>query len=145
MSVTIIVLGAGVVAGSALMLALMFIKSNQVNLTEKTEDKPEWMRSTPPVETIAATKSDNEGVTLYDHDEGEQLASPFAEQIEDVLRAKISDIPELASFEIDFGTGSDGSLEIWVDGEKFSSVDALTNDTLKRVFREAVKDWNSRK
>ena len=64
-----------------------FYKIKAGQLIGKTDDKPEWMRTTPPEETMAASKADDEGVTLYDHDEGEQLAS-FAEQIEDVLQGE---------------------------------------------------------
>ena len=124
---------------------MVFIKSRQVNLLEKTDDKPEWMRTTPPEETMAASKADDEGVTLYDHDEGEQLASPFAEQIEDVLRAKIANDPQLKSVNIDFGTASDGGLDIWVNGTKYSGVANIPDERLKQALLEAVKDWNSRK
>lgn len=145
MSMTIILIGVGVVAVSAVLLAMMFVKSNQVSLTGKTEGKPEWMHDMPPAETVAATLKEGEGVTLYDHDEGEHLAAPFAEQIEDVLRAKLEGDPVLKSFDVDFGTAADGTLEIWVNGAKFESLDKLPDEHLKQVFRQAVKEWNGRK
>ncbi len=142
---SIVVTGALVILAAILLIVPVFLKSNKVNLTGKTEEKPEWMRSTPPSETVNATRSENKGVTLFDHDEGELLAAPFAEQIEDILRAKLNSNPSLKKFEIDFGTSNDGTLEIWVNGEKYGSVDALPDEELKSAFREAVKEWNSRK
>ena len=88
---------------------------------------------------------DGEGVTLYNYDEGEKVATPFAEQIEDVLRAKVESDPYLKSFTIDFGTAADGGLEIWVNGEKHDGVANLPDEQLKQSLLEAVKDWNSRK
>jgi len=107
-------------------------------LTDKTEDKPEWMSSTPPKETVAATRADDEGVTLYNHDAGERIAAPFAEQIEDILRAKLESDP-FNKFEIDFGSAKDGSLEIWVNGTMYASMDEIPDAGLKQAFHEAVK------
>jgi len=140
MTITVLALGAVVILISVGLLALIFMKSNETRLTGRTEDKPEWMKSTPPQETMTATRADDEGVTLYDHDEGERLAAPFAEQIEDILRAKLDSGP-FNQFKIDLGTGKDGSLEIWVNGKMYASVDELPDEGLKKAFREAVEKW----
>lgn len=146
MSTFILVAGALMILISLGLLAMVFMKSNQVNLTGKMEEgKPEWMHEMPPKETVEATMQDGEGVTLYNHDEGEKLAAPFAEQIEDVLRAKAANDPYLKSFDIDFGTAPDGGLEIWVNGEKYDGVANLPDEKLKETLLQAVKEWNSRK
>lgn len=145
MSMVILIAGGVMIVIALVLLAMVFIKSNQVNLTGKTEGKPEWMHAMPPKETVAATMKDGEGVTLYDHDEGEKLAAPFAEQIEDVLRAKAESDPYLKSFDIDFGTATDGGLEIWVNGEKYNGVASLPDEQLKKTLLAVVKEWNSRK
>ncbi len=144
MSMTVIGFGLVVVVVSALLLAFMFMRANRVSLTKKTDEKPEWMRSTPPQETIEATTADQGGVGLYHHEEGERLAAPFAEQLEDILQAKIKADPELTDFELDLGTGDGYDLEIWVNGVKYSSVDELPSEKLKTAFRETVKEWNSK-
>ena len=144
MTITIMVLGVVVILISVGLLALVFMKSNQVNLTGKTDDKPEWMRSTPPTETMEATRADNEGVTIFNYDAGEKIASPFAEQIEDILRAKLDSDP-FNKFKIDFGTAKDGSLEIWVNEKMYTSVDEIPDAGLKQAFHEAVKKWESNK
>ena len=144
MTIMVLILGAIVILISVGLLALMFMKSNEVQLTGKTEDKPEWMSSTPPKETMAATRADDEGVTLFDHDAGERIASPFAEQIEDILRAKLDSDP-FNKFEIDFGSAKDGSLDIWVNGKMYASVDEIPDEGLKKAFREAVEKWEKSK
>ena len=145
MSIVILVAGAVMILIALGMLAMVFMKSNQVNLTEKTDGKHEWMHAMPPKETVEATMQDGEGVTLYNFDEGEKVAAPFAEQIEDVLRAKVDSDPYLKSFNVDFGTAADGGLEIWVNGEKYEGVANLPDEKLKQSLLDAVKDWNSRK
>jgi len=145
MTITLIlVVGGVVVLISVGLAAVMFLKANQVNLNGKTDDKPEWMRSLPPKETVDATRAEGEGVTVFNHDEGEQLAAPFAEQIEDILRAKLDSDP-FNQFDIDLGTAKDGSLDIWVNGEKFASVDEITNEGLKQAFLDAIKKWETGK
>lgn len=145
MSILVLVTGALLILVGLGLLAFVFIKANQVNLTEKTDTKPEWMHAMPPEETVKATLAEGEGVTLYNYDEGEKVASPFAEQIEDILRAKVENDPYLKSFKIDFGTADDGGLEIWVDGTKYDGVASLPDEKLKETLLQAVKDWNSRK
>jgi len=144
MLMTTMILGGIVVLILVGLLALMFMRSNQVNLTGKTDDKPEWMRSTPPQETMDATRAENEGVTIFNYDEGEKIAAPFAEQIEDIIRAKLNSDP-FNKFDIDLGTAADGSLEIWVNGTKYESVKELPDEKLKVAFNEAVKKWNEGK
>jgi len=140
MTITVMVLGAIVILISVGLLAWVFIKSNSVQLTGKTEDKPEWMKSTPPKETMAASRADDEGVTLFDHDAGERIAAPFAEQIEDILRAKLESDP-FNKYEIDLGSSKDGLLEIWVNGSRYDSVNDLPDEELKQAFLGAVKKW----
>jgi hypothetical protein len=135
---------AGIVVVMLIIFVPVVIRSRQVNLTGRTEEIPEWMHSAPPDETIAATTADGEGVMLYDYDDGEKLASPFAEQIEDILRAQLQNDPALQSFTVDFGTAPDGTLEIWVNAEKYTSIDQLPGEPLKKAFREAVQKWNKK-
>ena len=135
------IVGGMAILISMVLLALVFMRSNEVNLTGRTNDKPDWMRSTPPMETVGATRAENEGVTIFDYDAGEKIAAPFAEQIEDILRAKLNSDP-FNKFNIDLGTGADGSLEIWVNGTKYESVNALPDESLKNAFHEAVTKWN---
>jgi len=144
MTITVLVLGAIVILVSVGLLAFVFMKSNEVQLTGKTDSKPEWMHSEPPQETMNATRADGEGITSFDHDAGERLAAPFAEQIEDILRAKLDSDP-FNKFEIDFGSARDGSLEIWVNGKMYASVDEIPDAGLRQAFHEAVKKWEKGK
>lgn len=141
MSLTILViaaLAALVVIGA---VAFVFISANRVNLTESGDQKPEWMRQTPPPETISATQADGQGFQVFNHDPGEKLASPFVEQIEDIVRARLQAHPELSHYEVDLGSAPDSSLEIWVNGQKFDKIEDLPDDGLRQVFHEAIASW----
>jgi len=143
MSITILIAGAIAVLIVIVLLVPLFIKSNKVDLLPVTGEKPEYMRDMPPAETVATTLEDGEGITIYDFDQGEKLAAPFAEQIEDILRARLKADPILKKYEIDFGTSADHSLEIWVNGEKYMSVNELPDEGLKAAFRASVKKWDA--
>lgn len=115
------------------LLAMMFMKSNEVNLTGKTEEKPEWMNSTPPKATMETTRAENEGVTLFNYDEEAKMSSPFAEQIEDILREKLKSDP-FNKFDIDLGTAKDGSLEFWGEWKILWKRGWIADEGLKAVF-----------
>jgi len=143
MNMTVLIIGGIAVLVVIVLLIPLFVKSNNVNLLPHTGKKPEYMRELPPEETIAATLEEGEGITVFDFDKGEKLAAPFAEQIEDILRARLKADPILKKYEIDFGTSADHSLEIWVNGEKYMSVNELPDEGLKAAFRALVKKWDA--
>jgi hypothetical protein len=143
MDTTLLIFGGIAVAVGLVLFLAVLLRSRRVNLTDSGEDQPEWMRETPPPETIAATKRDNkQGVSTFDRDSGEHLAAPFAEQIEDILRANLEKDPHLKQFEFDLGTSPDGGLEIWVNGQVYNEIEALPDKRLKQAFRKAVEKWN---
>lgn len=143
MSLSLLILVLAVLAGMVVVgaLAFVFIRANKINLTQAGEEKPDWMRQTPPAETVAATTADGQGVQVFHRAEGEKLAAPFAEQIEDILRGLLQAHPELSHYDIDLGTSADAGLEIWVDGQKYNQIEDLPDDGLRQVFYEAIQKW----
>ncbi len=141
--ITIFIIGAIAVVVILGIIVALIIQSRRVNLTKPNtpEEKPEWLRSTPPKETMAATLADGEGITLYNHDEGERLASPFAEQIEDILHALLKDDPQLSSLKVDLGTSDSGRLAFWVNGTKYDQIEDIPNELLRDAILQAVKMW----
>lgn len=142
MEISLIVIVGIVVLVAIVLLIPVFLRARNVNLTQSSDERPEWMQSVPPAATLAATKEDGEGYQLYDHDEGEKLAAPFAEQIEDIIHARLKADSYLSQFQVDLGTASDGGLEIWVNGEAYQDVNALPDERLKQAFKEAIKEWD---
>ena len=128
--------------GIILVFFFLFRKTNTVNLTGGMEEKPEWLRETPPAETLGALLREGKKVTVFDYDHGEKVAAPFTEQIEDIFRAKVEANPALKNYQLDLGSAPDGTLEFWVNGEKYASVNELPHEGLKKAFRESVSRWN---
>lgn len=139
-------IGVGLVGVALVVIIIVFVvlfrNSNAVNLTGNTEDKPDWMRDTPPAETLGTLLKEGKKVTVFDYDEGEKIAAPFTEQIEDIFRAKIEADPELNHFQVDLGSAPDGTLEFWINDKKYTNVNDLPDNKLKRAFRESVRQWN---
>ncbi|MEE9514090.1 MAG: hypothetical protein V3V46_08425, partial [Anaerolineales bacterium] len=46
-------------------------------------------------------------------EKGEEQASPISEQVEEMVRKRLAEYPDLTEQVVDFGTAEDGSLEIW--------------------------------
>lgn len=125
-----------------LVFVFLFRKSNTVNLTGNMEEKPAWMRETPPAETLGVLLREGKKVTVFDYDHGEKLAAPFTEQIEDIFRAKIEADPELNHYQVDLGSAPDSTLEFWINDKKYTNVNDLPDERLKKAFRESVAKWN---
>jgi hypothetical protein len=108
-------------------------------------EKPAWMRNMPPKETITALKEDGEKMAVYDYDKGEKLAAPFAEQIEDMVRAKLNADPFLKSTQIDFGTAPDGGIEFHVNGQVFAGLEQMPDGRIKATIKQTIESYNQQK
>ena len=138
-----LILGGIVVIAMVVALGWLFLRSNQVNLTGTPDgQKPEWMRTTPPQETLSATQAEGEGITLFNEDAGEKLAAPFVEQIEDILKNLMASDPQLSGHTVDFGTADDGGLEIWVDGKAYREVKDIPEEAIRAAIQKAIKLYN---
>ncbi|NBD35616.1 MAG: hypothetical protein GVY30_06415 [Chloroflexi bacterium] len=141
----VLLIGGAAVAFAFLAILVLFLSRRRVDLIEDSPTaQPEWMRSTPPPETMAARQRAGSEVGMYGEEKGERLASAFVEQIEDIFRAELERDPSLASYKIDLGTSADGGLEIWVDGECYTEVDHLPDARLRTAFQRAVQAWERR-
>jgi len=75
-------------------------------------------------------------------DKGERRASLVSEQIEELVRSRMAQQPELASRQIDFATGADGGLEIWLDDVCYRSVSEIPDPKIRDLVTEAVASFN---
>ncbi len=78
-------------------------------------------------------------------DEGEEVAAPISEEIEELARRKLASEYSMRDVELDFGTGGDGSLEIWVGGDCYDSVDKISDSRIRDSIKAAVEEYNLRK
>jgi hypothetical protein len=129
-----------------LVVILLFNRMRQADLTSPPApgETPPWIDSPPPLETVEATRADGKEGRQWDHTPGEGVAAPFAEQIEDIVTARIKKDPALSQVRFDVGTTADGMLEFVVDGQAYYDVADLPNERLRQVVQEAVADWNRR-
>jgi hypothetical protein len=127
----------------AVIYVVFVLQRRHVELTHSKSpgQKPEWMKTTPPTETLAATQAGGEGIGLYGHEPGEGLAAAFVEQIEGITRARLSEDPVLVGVKVGFETAPNGELRIWADGESYTDVDDIPNERLREIIRQAVESW----
>ena len=146
MEVIMNMLGVLLVAIALIAILVVFFlllrKTNTVNMTGSMEEKPAWMRETPPAETLGALLREGKKVTVFDYDQGEKVAAPFTEQIEDIFKAKVEADPTLHNYKVDLGSAPDGTLEFWINEKKYTNVDDLPDEGLKRAFRSSITQWN---
>lgn len=112
---TIVVLG--------ILVALMFLARRRMSIDDSTPD---------------AMKAVSEARI----DQGEYQASLVGEQIEEMVRERLARDPATEGVTFDFGTAVDGSLEIWVDGERFEDVADISDERIRMAVEEAVEEFN---
>ena len=78
-----------------------------------------------------------------DSESDELQASPVSEKIEDMVKEKLREHPALREVVIDFGTSLDGSLEIWIDSERYLDVEDIPDKLIREAIAEAVEDFNA--
>ena len=141
MQIPTIVFVLAISAGVIILGLVLFLwwRSRQIDLTgDASGEKPPWMQTTPPPETQAVTSTG-----MYGQDDGEQIAAPFAEQIEDILATLLRQDAALSSLKVDLGSDPDGGLVIWVDGVRYDDVADIPNPQLQQAFAEAVRRWQN--
>ena len=71
-------------------------------------------------------------------DPDEFRASPISEQIEGMVRLRLQSYPDLCQVDLDFGTAMDGSLDIWVDGERYQAVEDIPDARIRKAIADSV-------
>lgn len=142
-TVLLALLGGGALLLMVIVFVILFRKAQGIDLDSPGEgEKPEWIASEIPAETQAATQADDEGIQLYDHDPGEDLAAPFAEQIEDMLRAELAKDPELSRSDVDLGTGPEGGIEFHIGGNTYNSVEEIPDRRIQAALKRTIDKYN---
>lgn len=75
-------------------------------------------------------------------DQGERVASPVSEEIESLVQNQIRTHPDLAGHQVDFATGPDESLVIWLDGVAYHGVDDIPDERIRQAIKTAVAEFN---
>ena len=78
-----------------------------------------------------------------DSESDELQASTVSEKIEDIVNHKLREYSDLRDVVIDFGTSLDGSLEIWIDSERYLDVEDVPDERIRKAIAEAVEDFNA--
>jgi hypothetical protein len=74
--------------------------------------------------------------------EEEHQAAAASEAIEELVNLKLATIPDLAGTRIDFGSAADGSLEMWIGDQRYTSIDEIPDQRIRQAVREAVASFN---
>ncbi len=72
----------------------------------------------------------------------ERLSSIVAEQIEEMVKRKLAQYPDLANLSIDFGTMSDGTIDIWLDDQQYNDPEEIPDQRIREAIKAAVAEFN---
>lgn len=68
-------------------------------------------------------------------------AAAPAEEIQNRVRAKVAKYSDLRRVKLDFAPSPDGSMQVWVDKNKFDSIDQIPDQRLRDAIEEALDEW----
>lgn len=77
------------------------------------------------------------------YDAGERPASLAAEQVEEVVKRKLAQYPDLASVKIDFGSMPDMTIDIWVDDDQYDDVEDIPDQRIRDAIKAAAAEFNA--
>ena len=77
------------------------------------------------------------------YDPGERPASLVSEQIEEVVKGKLKQYPDLTNVNIDFGSVTDLSMDIWIDDKQYDNVTDIPDERIRQAIEQAVSEMNS--
>jgi hypothetical protein len=69
-------------------------------------------------------------------------ASFSSEKIEEMVKARLAEYPDLLQTHFDFRTSSDGMLEIVFGERTYQDVDQIPDDRVRQAIAEAVEEFN---
>jgi hypothetical protein len=72
----------------------------------------------------------------------ERPSSIVSEQIEEVVKHKLAQYPDLADTVLDFGTMPDGTIDIWVNKKQYDNVEDIPDERIRAAVKEAVEEFN---
>jgi len=99
-----------------------------------------WRRSRT-VSSSVSGRARGERLPQADAREGERLAAASSEAIEELANQALAKAG-VTGLRVDFGTAHDGSLEIWIGEDRYTSVDSIPDERVRRAVSEAVASFN---
>jgi hypothetical protein len=75
-------------------------------------------------------------------DPGERLASAVAERVEDLAKRILLKRGYAGVDDLDFATGPDGSLQIWIGDQVYDQLDEIPEPAVREAVQEAVEQIN---
>ena len=97
-----------------------------------------WRRSSVRPAVRVAARDRARPISIGD----ELQAAPISEAVEDLVNQRLASLPGLARTRVDFGTAADGSLEIWIGEQRYTSVDEIRDPRIRQAVADAVASYN---
>ena len=72
----------------------------------------------------------------------ERPSSVVAEQIEEMVKRKLVEFPDLADTALDFGSMPDGTIDIWVNKRQYDDIKDIPDERIRKAIQEAVEKFN---
>lgn len=98
------------------------------------------LRPSPPQRLPPSTQAMIADAKL---DAGERPSTVTAEQIEEMVKLKLDQFPDLADVKLDFGSMPDLTIDIWVDAAQYDDVEDIPDERIRQAIKEAADEFNA--
>lgn len=75
----------------------------------------------------------------------EFAASLTSEQIEEMVKARLKEFPDLIDLGFDFASAGDGSLLIYIGEQSFPEIADIPDARIRQAIEDAVQEFNRRR
>jgi hypothetical protein len=75
-------------------------------------------------------------------EDDEFVATPIGEQIEEMVRERLKSYPDLENVSMDFGSGVDSSLQVWVESVRYDRIQDIPDERIRQAVADAVEEFN---
>jgi len=121
-----------ILLGALLLAVVILLVIWGVVIRRKTA---EIKRNEVPPESLSA-------VSEAKFEAGEKFASLASEQVEELVKERLQAFPDLADVKIDFATGPDEALVVWIDDQSHPDIEKIPDERIRAAITEAVETFN---
>jgi hypothetical protein len=69
-------------------------------------------------------------------------ARTFVDDIDDILQRHLQRMPALAGRDLHVRPGPSGTVDFFLDGQQYSSLDDIPNHTARQLIQDAIEEWD---
>ena len=80
--------------------------------------------------------------SFCERDHGAGGPGQLGQHIEEMVRERLKSYPDLENVSMDFGSGVDSSLQVWVESVRYDRIQDIPDERIRQAVADAVEEFN---